>query len=370
MPNILLCFVHNRRHQKGGKSAIELRITSGKSVKYISTGVKVLSRCWDKWSERVWGCPDSVALNKKLAVLRGDVEEMLDDGLEVSDIRARLKNVIKRDATFLDYVERRIRERVAAKGTVKHWEVWLRKMREWGEIVYFSDLTTAKVMRMDEWCRRRGLMVSTVYTYHKALRLFCNDAVADGFLDKSPYTDRRFTLDRGERKNIPFLPEEKMKEVMYLELDGYLDKARDLFVFQMYTGLSYADMQNFKIKNYHQENGVWIYNGNRKKTGEMYVSQLLKPAVEVLRKHRWKIPKISNQKYNNYLKEIGSMIGVPDLHSHMGRSSFATLMLSKGCRIQNVAKMLGHTNIKQTQRYANVLAKDVLDDYARIDSML
>ena len=213
-------------------------------------------------------------------------------------------------------------------------------------------------------------MTSTIYNYHKALRLFCNDAVADGFIDKSPYRDRRFTLDRGETRNIPYLPEEKMKEIMSLELSGHLDKTRDLFVFQMFTGLSYADMQTFEIKRYRKENGVWVFNGNRKKTGEMYVSQLLKPAVEVLEKHNWVIPTISNAKYNQYLKEIGKMIGVPNLHSHMGRSSFATLMLSKGCKIQNVAKMLGHTNIKQTQRYANVLAKDVLDDYARIDSML
>lgn len=370
MSSIHLCFIHNRRNKKGGKCAIELRITHGDRVKYISTGVQVLARCWDKWSERVYGCPDSLSINKKLAVLRGDVMELLTDGVDIADVKSRLSKSIERDATFLDYVERRIRERVAAEGTINHWVSWLRKMREWGQIVYFSDLTVAKVMRMEEWLMKRGLMVSTIYTYHKALRLFCNDAVADGYLEKSPYRDRRFVLDRGEKRNIPYLPEDKMREIMGLDLKGHLDKARDLFVFQMFTGLAYADMQNFDIQNYRLENGVWIFNGNRKKTGEMFISQLLKPAVEVLEKNEWVIPKISNQKYNIYLKEIGKMVGVKGLHSHMGRSSFATLMLSKGCKIQNVAKMLGHTNIKQTQRYANVLARDVLNDYSMIDAML
>ena len=48
---------------------------------------------------------------------------------------------------------------------------------------------------------------------------------------------------------------------------------------------------------------------------------------------------------------------------HMARHTFATRMLSSGARIENVSKMLGHTNIKQTQRYAKVLASSVIADF-------
>jgi site-specific recombinase XerD len=47
----------------------------------------------------------------------------------------------------------------------------------------------------------------------------------------------------------------------------------------------------------------------------------------------------------------------------MGRHTFATWMLSNGAKIENVSRMLGHTDIKMTQRYAEVLAKDVYNDY-------
>ena len=70
------------------------------------------------------------------------------------------------------------------------------------------------------------------------------------------------------------------------------------------------------------------------------------------------------------LKAIGMVIGIERLHSHMARHSFATWMLSNGAKIENVARMLGHTNIKQTQRYAKVLAESVHDDYEMIEKKM
>ena len=90
---------------------------------------------------------------------------------------------------------------------------------------------------------------------------------------------------------------------------------------------------------------------------------LLPPVVDVLKRNGWRVPKMNNQRYNQMLKAIGMCIGIEKLHSHMGRHTFATWMLSNGSKIENVSKMLGHTDIKITQRYAEVLAKDVYNDY-------
>jgi site-specific recombinase XerD len=106
------------------------------------------------------------------------------------------------------------------------------------------------------------------------------------------------------------------------------------------------------------------------KTGVPYVSQLLPPVVEMLERNNWQVPKMNNQRYNQMLKAIGMVIGIENLHSHMGRHTFATYMLSNGAKIENVSRMLGHTNITQTQRYAKVLAKDVHDDFDKIAKKL
>jgi site-specific recombinase XerD len=54
------------------------------------------------------------------------------------------------------------------------------------------------------------------------------------------------------------------------------------------------------------------------------------------------------------------------LHSHLARHTFATYMLRNGAKIENVSRMLGHTNITQTQRYAKVLAESVHEDFDRV----
>jgi site-specific recombinase XerD len=97
---------------------------------------------------------------------------------------------------------------------------------------------------------------------------------------------------------------------------------------------------------------------------------LLPPVVDVLKRNGWKVPRMNNQRYNQMLKVIGMVIGVERLHSHMARHSFATWMLSQGAKIENVSRMLGHTTVKQTERYAKVLAKDVYDDFDMVAEKL
>ena len=81
--------------------------------------------------------------------------------------------------------------------------------------------------------------------------------------------------------------------------------------------------------------------------------------------------KINNADYNKHLKALGQIAGIKTrLHSHLARHTFATWMLRNGASIENVSKMLGHTNITQTQRYAKVLAQSVHDDFDKVAEKL
>jgi site-specific recombinase XerD len=82
------------------------------------------------------------------------------------------------------------------------------------------------------------------------------------------------------------------------------------------------------------------------------------------------VPQMPNAKYNALLKTMGMVIGIERLHSHLARHTFATYMLSNDVKVQNVMRMLGHKNINQTMKYAKVLAKDVHDEYDRINKKL
>ena len=146
-----------------------------------------------------------------------------------------------------------------------------------------------------------------------------------------------------------------------------MDTVRNLFVVQMYTGMAYADLMAFDLRNYRQVNGKWQTINERIKTGVGFVSVLLPPVVRVLEQYGGVLPQMTNEAYNRGLKELGEKAGIDaKMHSHLARHTFATWMLTKGVKIENVAKMLGHANIRHTQRYAKVLAKDVTADFERV----
>ena len=118
------------------------------------------------------------------------------------------------------------------------------------------------------------------------------------------------------------------------------------------------------MKRYKWDGERWCHIGERIKTGEPYVSVLLPPVLKVLKKYGMKIPKMSNADYNRHLKSLAIMAGIiTRMHTHLARHTFATNVVNNDIKIENLQKMLGHKNIRQTQRYAKVQPKSVMKDF-------
>ena len=148
----------------------------------------------------------------------------------------------------------------------------------------------------------------------------------------------------------------------------YLDKTRQLFLFCIHTGLAYTDMQHLQRKHieFSPASGQHIIRKKREKTEVEFILPLFHPARNLLNiwLPNWEesaaetllAPRISNQKFNAYLKELFALLSIQKkISSHSGRHSFATtLALENGVPIESVSKMLGHSKISQTQKYAKV----------------
>ena len=198
-------------------------------------------------------------------------------------------------------------------------------------------------------------------------------AVKMGKIDHNPYGPLRGEFKRKDNESTEFLTEEEIAAIESLRpMPGtQMATARDLFIFQIYTGLSYSDTQAFDIKDYKKVNGKWVNIGERIKTGVPYVSQLLPPVVDVLERYGWQAPKMINQTYNQCLKDIQHALGISTrLHSHLGRHTFATWMHLNGSPIEHVAKMLGHRNIQQTMRYAKVVPTQIYEDFDKFEKKM
>ena len=401
MIRISLVYDHHKRTPKGEEGPVEVRVTVNRKPYYINTGVRVRK-------ERLVGnavrddehSNDADLLNERLTTIVGLVEKEVNRCLEqrmpinVADIRDRVWDIQadKKDdgdePTLIKWIKEYVATADIAKNTRLHYLTVTRRLMEYGKILRWEHLTVDNIYAWDVWLRHQEVPLTknqkaaglepqlissdSVYNYHKYLKSAINKAMKFRILAVNPYDQLKGTFKRTKRDVVDYLTEDQMRKVMELTPvpGSQAAMALDLFIFQMFTGLSYSDTQIFDISQYRQIDGKWLHVGQRVKTGVPYVSQLLPPVVEMLERNGWQVPKMNNQRYNQMLKAIGMVIGIENLHSHMGRHTFATYMLSNGAKIENVSRMLGHTNITQTQRYAKVLAKDVHDDYDKIAKKL
>lgn len=360
-------FSYNRRKRATAKKAVsvEIELYLNKKRKYISTGVSVLPSEWNDRMKRVVKRTDAddlnLILNEWVKKINHVSAIMVRDGVEDLDVFVQmLGNVSMGSMTFSDYCEKRKDERNVRDSTRQRYAVFIRFLREWGKIVTFSDCNAANIRNMHEYLHKKKFKDSTIYDYHKFLKLFINDAVVDGLIERNPYDRLNFKISRGEKQYVDCLTENQFNALKELKpTSPHIERARDLFLFQCYTGLPYSDLMKFKYEDCEEIEGKMFYHSNRTKTNVDYVFQLLPQAIEILERYDYELPKMSNQKYNDFLKVIGSLIGVERLHTHMGRGTAATQFLSKGMPINIVQKVLGHTTLRQTIRYARTLNKDV-----------
>jgi len=90
-----------------------------------------------------------------------------------------------------------------------------------------------------------------------------------------------------------------------------LDRVKDLFIFQCFTGLRYSDLQGFKHSYIQIIDGVKCLVFYAKKTGNKSVIPLFKEAQTILDKYSGDLPmRISGQKFNDYLKEVCKISGL------------------------------------------------------------
>ena len=374
-------FDHRARTKKGNEGPVEIRISVDRKSYYIQTGVMVLH------DEFVGGTvvdrEDSDELNERIRILCKKVNAVINEYLAKDmplDMVTIRRRVFSGDAqrsghAMIDWIAAQLPLLGHREGTMRHYQTLFLRLQQYEQLANWQDLSVENLYKWDAWLHQlRGWDGKTisdggVYNYHKCMKAMVQRAVRMGVIATNPYDRLRGVFRRGDKETVEYLTEDEMQRIASLELvpGSQLDKARDLFVFQMWTGLAYSDAQNFDVRRYKLEDGVLTYVGERIKTGVNYVSRLLPPAVAILEKYGMQTPKIGNADYNHLLKGIGIAAGIhTPLHSHMARHSFATYMLNNDVSLDSVSVMLGHTNTVQTRRYAKTLAKTVKDDFDKI----
>lgn len=223
-----------------------------------------------------------------------------------------------------------------------------------------EDITNADVLRWRNELEKR-LKSTTAAQYMNKLKTIFKYAVDNNKLKTNPFSTVKI---KKEEVRIEFLTPEQLEQIKNTPIENQrLRTVRDVFVLQANSGLSFSDLMKLDVnKCIKTDAGTLLYEGRRTKTGIPFSTIILKDGVEVLERYGG-CPKISNQKMNNYLKELAVVAHIPDtiiLHTHLARKTYATTLLNKGVSISVVARTLGHSNTNITQKVYAALRKETV----------
>ena len=375
IPNLTLIYDRKGQASKERPAVVELRISAGKVRKYISTGVKLLPKEWKNGS--VTGRVDMIPLNRQLQSLLKKCNEIImqmmeDDSVDLDAIPAILKDRLQQKETFLEYAKERaeIKKKKLKQGTQRRYKVVFDFLESWRGIVSFTEVTEQNIQKMDDYLAEKGLKVSSRYNYHKILKSFVIQAFSDGLIAKNPYA--KMKIGRGEEDGLTrYLTPAEFHRFEKCTIDSeHLAKVRDLFVFQTYTCMSYSDLAAFDYRQCENMDGKMVYRSSRVKTDQPFTIVLLKPALVILQRYNYKLPIISNVKYNDYLKAAVKYAKIDKrVTTHWARHTGATMLVNEADAPMHVVQhILGHASIRETERtYAKVLDKTIVDTMLNLD---
>ncbi|MBQ7311930.1 MAG: site-specific integrase [Alistipes sp.] len=373
------------RTRRNGLSPINLTISYNGSRATMSTGRQVKFEDWDNKRQRVRGSSDEAnAINDHLQLLRTRLYDKENELLE----RGYIVNAnILRDA-MLDRIDT-----LQAKSLMQLFREYLADRKsdmECGKIAKdtYTNIERAYelvLMYLKHRYKRSDMALlelnhSFIASFHtfllnnrkmkqntsvKSLRILkqvINVALADRHLPTDPFVKFKIQREVVERD---FLTNDELESIINHSFStSRLERARDVFVFACYTGLSYSDLKTLAKEHISEDDSgrLWIKK-HRVKTGVLFRVPLLPIPKLILEKYRESeemLPVGDLSTFDEYLKEIAALCGINKrVSTHTARYTFATTVtLTNRVSIDVVAKMMGHTNTRMTSHYAKVV-----DDY-------
>ena len=279
-------------------------------------------------------------------------------------------------------------------GTLNHFITLEKHLYEFEKIVLKGKIEMQNVtesmfvsLRDEYFVNYRKLGNSTSNNYLKKFKQFCEYAVKKGWILTKIYFDEFKRLDEVETFHIA-LKRYEVDALIQLDLssDFKLDRVRDLFLLEIYTGQRFSDIpQVLDLTNDIQES-ITLYQ--KKTFGKAFIpihGKLKKHLEDIKNKNYSEIISISLQKFNQYLKEIGKLMKMDKIHhwkikigkdqisksdyrynlisSHTGRRTFCTLALASNIDREAIMKVTGHKSYEDFRKYVKIDDEDIDDAF-------
>lgn len=381
----ILFLLQKVRINKQGRCPIRCRVTYLKTRKIFSTGLFINPDYWDSGKQKASpSSTENTLLNNKLSLIYQQIDkaflmlQILPNDFDVDDIYRKYKGEDpKEEITILgayDLHNSKTEKLIGIDFNQLSWSRYVESRRKVAlfitkfynrKDVRLKDLDLKFIQDLEYFFKTElKLKQATVYRSIQRVKKIIQFAISENHLQKDPF---HLHKNKKHKTVIVYLTDEELKQLeKHTFSQPRLQQVKDLFIFCCYTGLAYAEMSSLTTKNIEIgfDGKEWIQM-IRKKTNRKISVPILPKAKEILEKYDNKLPRISNQKFNSYLKEISELLSIDKkLTDHIARKTFATtVLLFNNVPMEIVSELLGHSNMNITQaHYGKVVQKKVSEE--------
>lgn len=379
---------------KLGQAPIMGRITYNRTMAQFSTKLSCRPQLWNTRESRLNGkSREAVVTNAKLEQLLVSIqrayERLCERGVNftASDIKEEVQGSMQSRTTFLqryDQMLEELRKQVGIELTEhsfsayrvirKHLQTFILKQFH-SKDISFGQITEDFLDELHSYsigkCKHsQGYYRKTALAVKKVCRLAFREGLTDRLLFE------HIKIERGDSRLPRALDRASLDKIQRIHFEEYeveLQLARNLFLFTCYTGVAFCDMVSLREEHLVQDDaGARWLKFRRQKTDTLCRIKLLPQAEAVLNLYHQSteealLPDISYQSYRIHLRALQLRAGISiPLTAHIGRHTFATLItLENGVPLETVSKMLGHSSIQTTERYAQVTPTKIFEEFGR-----
>lgn len=408
---------------------IRMRVTYGGTRVDFTTGYRVDVAKWDESAQRVKAKTSNKQrqtaseINDTLDELRTELQKIFkeyevkeilpapEELREAFNIKIKGESIKERDIKaaldavpavslwerFDEFVNVNGRNNNWTKSTVAKVNVFGRHLKAFKEEVTFEYLDERGIAEfLDYLQEKKGMRNSTLSKMYGILLWFMKWALNQGYHTNNAY-DRFKPRYKKPEKTIVFLTIEELKKVAAIEIPTekqYLERVRDVFFFCCWTGLRHSDVYNLRksnIKKDHIELTTIKTSDTLRIDLNKHSRAILAKYADVVFPSGKVLPVISNQKMNDYLKELGILAELTEpitqtyycqrerieetrpkhelLCTHTGRRSFICNALALGIPPQVVMKWTGHSDYSAMKPYIAVADSIKSKEMSKFDEL-
>ena len=378
MDKIKYRLVYNRKKQlnKQGTALVQVEALLNQRKVYFRTNLYLKPEHWNSRNAQVDNHPQAHDLNSMLFefVLHLQAIELSLWKRGIPVTLSLLKDAIKKDkpvnVTFPVFAKIYVQESDRKRSTKENLLTTVTVLQEFRPGIDFKDITYTFLRDFEVHLKEKGNSVNTIAKHLRQLRTLVNEAINQGYIPSDAYPFRKFKIKQ-EKGRKEFLTPDELRKLENLQVsDKRLRHVLDAFLFCCYTGLRYSDFCQLTPENIIRVNGKrWLYFKSVKTDVEIRLPLHLLfegKALAVLERYDivTDFAKIGpNSEANKHLAQLSALARIrKHITYHTARHTCATLLVHQGVPITTVQKLLGHTSVRTTEVYSEVLSNTIIRD--------